>query len=81
MSQGCSPCSYKGVGNLRLSALINVPPTTANTHTHTHTHTHTSCRWLLSGPHIEEINLEGNLIGDGGAREVLEALQGRKEGT
>ena len=38
-------------------------------------------RWLLSSTLIEEINLDGNLIGDGGARELLEALQGRKEGT
>ena len=35
----------------------------------------------MRSPVIEEVNLDGNLIGDGGGREIREALQERKEGT
>ncbi len=37
-------------------------------------------RWIVSSPSIEELQLDGNLIGDGGARELVLAMQGRKEG-
>ena len=37
------------------------------------------CRWITSSPVLEEINLDHNLIGDGGARELLQGLQQRKE--
>ena len=37
-------------------------------------------RWILSSPVIETINLDGNLIGDGGGREVAQAMRERKEG-
>lgn len=37
-------------------------------------------RWILSSPFLEELNLDDNQIGDGGAREVMLAMQGRKEG-
>ena len=30
---------------------------------------------------MEEVNLDGNLIGDGGGREILQAMRERKEGT
>ena len=33
----------------------------------------------MSSPVLEEVNLEGNWIGEGGAREVMLALQQRKE--
>ena len=36
-------------------------------------------RYLLSSPLLEEVNLEGNWIGEGGAREIMLALQQRKE--
>lgn len=36
-------------------------------------------RWLISCPCIEEVNLDHNLIGDGGARELLQGLVLRKE--
>ena len=52
------------------------------THAYTHVHTHTPpspCRLLISSPVLEELNLEGNALGDGGAREVMEGLQQRKE--
>jgi len=39
-----------------------------------------SCRWVLSSPVLEEINLDGNFIGDGGGREVMQAMKERKEG-
>jgi len=29
---------------------------------------------------LEEINLDGNFIGDGGGREVMQAMKERKEG-
>lgn len=34
---------------------------------------------MISSPDIEEVNLDHNLIGDGGARELLQALILRKE--
>ncbi len=37
-------------------------------------------RLLVSSPVLEELQLDGNAIGDGGAREVLEGLTKRKEG-
>ena len=40
-----------------------------------------ACRWILSSIVIEEVKLDGNLIGDGGGREILQAMQERKEGT
>lgn len=36
-------------------------------------------RFLMSSPFLEEVNLAGNLIGDGGGREVMLGLQMRKE--
>lgn len=39
------------------------------------------CRWILSSIVMEEVNLDGNLIGDGGGREILQAMRERKEGT
>ena len=36
-------------------------------------------RLILASPVLEEINLDYNQIGDGGARELLHALQQRKE--
>lgn len=36
-------------------------------------------RLLISSPVLEELGLDGNAIGDGGAREVLDGLQKRKE--
>ena len=33
----------------------------------------------MSSPVLEEVNLEGNWIGEGGAREVMLTLQQRKE--
>lgn len=33
----------------------------------------------MSSPVLEELGLDGNAIGDGGAREMLEGLQKRKE--
>ena len=36
-------------------------------------------RWLISCPCIEDVNLDHNLIGDGGARELLQGLVLRKE--
>ena len=38
-------------------------------------------RWMLSSIVMEEVNLDGNLIGDGGGREILQAMRERKEGT
>ena len=40
-----------------------------------------ACRWILSSIVMEEVKLDGNLIGDGGGREILQAMQERKEGT
>ena len=37
------------------------------------------CRYIVSSPLLEEVNVEGNWIGEGGAREVMLALQERKE--
>ncbi len=37
-------------------------------------------RWITSSPSLEELNLDDNQIGDGGARELLNAMQRRKEG-
>lgn len=34
---------------------------------------------MISSPGIEELNLDHNLIGDGGARELLQGLIMRKE--
>ncbi len=39
-----------------------------------------SHRLLMSSACLEELRLEGNSIGDGGAREVMEGLTLRKEG-
>ena len=39
-----------------------------------------TCRWMVSSAFIENINLDGNWIGDGGGRELALALQQRKEG-
>ena len=36
-------------------------------------------RYIISSPLLKEVNLEGNWIGDGGAREAMLALQQRKE--
>ena len=36
-------------------------------------------RYVVSSPLLEEVNVEGNWIGEGGAREVMLALQQRKE--
>ena len=36
-------------------------------------------RYVVSSPLLEEVNVEGNWIGEGGAREVMLALQRRKE--
>ena len=38
------------------------------------------CRWLLSSEVIQEVDLGGNWIGDAGGRELLAALNERKEG-
>ena len=38
------------------------------------------CRWILCSDVVEDINLDGNWIGDGGGRELVLALQQRKEG-
>ena len=38
------------------------------------------CRWLLSSGVIEDINLVDNWIGDAAGRELVSALQERKEG-
>lgn len=37
-------------------------------------------RWLARSKNIQEVRLEGNLIGDSAARELLLGLQQRKEG-
>ena len=36
-------------------------------------------RWILSSPILEELNLDHNLIGDGGARELLQGIMMRME--
>ena len=36
-------------------------------------------RWIACCKRVEEINIDRNLIGDAGARELLMALQQRKE--
>ena len=36
-------------------------------------------RYVVSSPLLEEVNVEGNWIGEGGAREVMLALHERKE--
>ena len=38
-----------------------------------------ACRWMISSPGIQDLNLDHNLIGDGGARELLQGLVLRKE--
>ena len=38
-----------------------------------------NCRLILASPVLEDINLDQNSIGDGGARELLHGLQQRKE--
>ena len=37
-------------------------------------------RWLVTSDCVEELDLEDNLIGDLGGKEILEALQERDEG-
>ena len=38
-------------------------------------------RWIVASPALEEVDLDGNAIGDGGGREVMLALQERKSGA
>lgn len=38
-------------------------------------------RWMLCSDVLEEVNIGGNWIGDGGGRELVLALQQRKEGS
>ncbi len=38
-------------------------------------------RWLISCKTIEEVRLDGNLLGDSAAREILIGLKCRKEGN
>ena len=40
-----------------------------------------TARWIACCKCIEAVNLDGNLIGDAGASELLMALQQRKEGV
>ena len=41
---------------------------------------HCLLRWIASCKNIEEVRLEGNLLGDASGREILQGLQQRKEG-
>ena len=84
-----TPCSTGPFNSVLCTREIKKWVYTVHTHTHarTHTHTHTTltgtplspCRFLICSPALEELNLEGNDLGDGGAREVMEGLQQRKE--
>ncbi len=38
-------------------------------------------RWMVMSDCLEELDLDDNLIGDLGAKEILEALEERSEGN
>lgn len=38
-------------------------------------------RWLATAANLQELNIDDNLIGDMGGREILHGLQTRKEGN